>query len=234
MKKHDLFGRPPVRVGLARGGAALLAALALGCALPQASPEARTTWAWFEAPPDDVWTGKITDWQARQQRDAPALAAEPREARLLPPRWALLREKALSFEARERRALAARIAKFAQESARSHFRWDPKTDLAADPWPTSLELYRQNGDDCDGLDLIAYDLLVAFGFPEDELYRVVIQRDRDGANHMATLWFEDPRDPWLIDATGAITRFFVRFSELPGWTPLRLFDEDEVYDVAAR
>ncbi|MBW2315488.1 MAG: hypothetical protein JRH10_15010 [Deltaproteobacteria bacterium] len=214
-----------------------LLVLVAGCAFGPSTPEeaaARSPWAFFESAPDDLWASKITDWQLRQRRDAPVLAASPDEARRLPPDWALLREKSLAFEQRERRALAKRIAKFSQDEARSHFRWDPDTNLADDPWPTSLELYAQNGDDCDGLDLIAYDLLLAFGFSEAELFRVVVRRDRDGAHHMATLWFEDPHDPWIIDATGAISRFVRRFSELPGWTPLRVFDEDEIFGVAGR
>jgi len=140
----------------------------------------------------------------------------------------------VAFERAERRALAARITAYAQAEARRHFRWDPETGLADDPWPTSLELYAQNGDDCDGLDLIAYDLLLAFGFPEEQLYRVVVRRDRDGANHMATLWFETPDNPWLIDATGAISRRLRRVSELPGWTPVRVVDENELYGGALR
>jgi len=51
---------------------------------------------------------------------------------------------------------------------------------------------------------------------------------------MATLWFETPDNPWLIDATGAISRRLRRVSELPGWTPVRVFDENELYGVALR
>ena len=62
---------------------------------------------------------------------------------------------------------------------------------------------------------------------------MIVHRESDGANHMATLWFEERGDPWLIDATGAISRRLIRFSELRGWTPIRLFDEDELYGVGA-
>ena len=188
-------------------------------------------WAFFEPAPADVWTRKIDDWQVRQRHDAPI--HDDREAidRTLVSEYALLRDKSDAFQLRERRALASRIVAFSQAEARRHFNWDPETDLEDDPWPTSLELYAQNGDDCDGLDLIAYDLLRAFRFPEEELFRVVVRRDHDGANHMATLWFESRDDPWVLDATGAITRRMRRFSELPGWTPIRVFDEDEVFEV---
>ena len=81
---------------------------------------------------------------------------------------------------------------------------------------------------------VAYDLLVAFGFPKEQLYRVVLRRDRDGEKHMTTLWFETRDDPWVIDATGAVTRWLRHFSELPGWTPIRIFDEHEIYAVTPR
>ena len=219
---------------------ALALALALGCAgmpggrAPVAASPAQPRWAFFETAPRDLWLHKIADWQSRQRREAPALAGRPEMPLLRPPRWALLRDQSQAFEGRERRALAARIADYSQREARRHYRWDPDTDLGDDPWPTSRELYERNGDDCDGLDLIAYDLLLAFGFPEKELYRVIVRRERDGANHMATLWFETPDDPWVIDATGAITRSVRRFSDLRGWTPLRVFDDDEAFGVAAR
>ncbi len=68
-----------------------------------------------------------------------------------------------------------------------------------------------------------------FGFPPDQLFRAIVRRDRDGANHMVTLWFEDRDDPWVIDATGAVTGSVRRFSDLPGWTPTKVFNEREQY-----
>jgi hypothetical protein len=217
--------------------AALLAVALCACAAGTApSGSAAPAWTFFAQAPaaPDVWSVKISDWQRRQRGDRPALAARTEKRLLRPAEYALLIEKSDSFRQRERRALAARITAFTQAEARRHYRWDPDTDLAADPWPTSLELDQSNGDDCDGLDLIAYDLLLAFGYPPAELYRVILRRERDGVHHMATLWFEETGDPWLIDATGAISRQMRRFSELPGWTPVRLFDEDAQWAVEAR
>ena len=37
-----------------------------------------------------------------------------------------------------------------------------------------------------------------------------------------------------VTATAAITRPLRRLSELRGWTPLRVFDEDELYGVSVR
>jgi hypothetical protein len=207
-----------------------LAALLCSCAagtVPRLSsaPSPAPAWSFFAKAPADVWSGKIEDWQRRQRSDRPALAEREPKASLFPAEHDLLLAKSDAFRQRERRALATRITAFSQAEARRHYRWDPETDLASDPWPTSLELYQRDGDDCDGLDLIAYDLLLQFGFPPEELYRAVLRRERDGAHHMATLWFERPDDPWLIDATGAISRRMARLSNVRGWTPLRVFDE---------
>ena len=79
--------------------------------------------------------------------------------------------------------------------------------------------------DCDGLDLIAYRLLLEFGFRRDRVYRAIVKRARDGGNHMVTLWFEDPEDPWILDATGAMTFRMRRFSEIEGWRPRKVFNE---------
>lgn len=220
----------PLLASLACAGASDVPRKALGLA-PGAS------WDFFAASPDDVWSDKIVDWQRRQRAQGTALADPERPAPrnvLRAADYALLVDQSDAFLVRERRALAGRILAFSLKEARRHFKWDPATDLAGDPWPTSRELYARNGDDCDGLDLIAYDLLVAFGFPKDALYRVVVRRERDGAHHMATLWFDDRDDPFVVDATGAISRRLVRFSTLRGWTPLRVFDEDERYGVAPR
>jgi hypothetical protein len=52
---------------------------------------------------------------------------------------------------------------------------------------------------------------------------------------MVTLWFEDRDDPWVIDATGAMTREMRKFSDLPpGWLPRMMFNENEVYTVVER
>jgi hypothetical protein len=217
---------------------AALLALLCSCAagtVPRLSsaPSPAPAWSFFARAPEDVWSGKIEDWQRRQRADRPALATRERPAALRPAEYDLLLSKSDAFRQRERRALATRITAFTQAEARRHYRWDPETDLASDPWPTSLELYQRDGDDCDGLDLIAYDLLLQFGFPPEELYRAVLRRERDGAHHMATLWFERASDPWLIDATGAISRRMARFSSVRGWTPVRVFDERAQWAVEA-
>ena len=124
---------------------------------------------------------------------------------------------------------------WSQRQARLHFTPDPQTTLEGDHWPTVEELFETNGDDCDGMDLIAYALLREAGFRADETYRLVVRRERDGANHMVTLWFEDREDPWVIDATGAMTLGMRKFSDLPpGWMPRMMFNENETYNVLER
>jgi hypothetical protein len=204
------------------------------CASSPRPADAGPSWSYFEAAPADLWSEKIADWQRRQTSDPLDFVSVPPGTRWSPPYEAALREKVVAFRQRERRDLARRITVFSQAQARRHYKWDPETDLRGDAWPTSRELYARDGDDCDGVDLIAYDLMRAFGFPESQLYRVVMTRQLDGAHHMATLWFETRDDPWVIDATAAITRRMRRLSELRGWTPIRVFDEDEVFGVVER
>ena len=207
--------------------------LALSCASAPRSPR----WDFF-APPgeDDVWFLKVAEWQERAVREADAgIGATPAALSLRAARRSgELRAKMGSWRDGERRRLAQRIHAWTREEARRHYAWDPSKDPTYDHWPTLQELLETNGDDCDGLDLIAYQLLREFGFAEEELYRLIVQRQSDGANHMVTLWFEDPADPWVFDATGAMTLDLVRFSSLEGWTPTKMFNERAQYRVLER
>ena len=112
-----------------------------------------------------------------------------------------------------------------------YYRFDDKQDLAGDDWPTSHDLFEHNGDDCDGLDLIAYNLMLELGFPVQDVFRAVIRRDHDGEFHMVTLWFEDPDDPCVIDTPGAMTLRLRHLSEVPGWTPAVIFNAEAHYTV---
>jgi predicted transglutaminase-like cysteine proteinase len=135
-----------------------------------------------------------------------------------------------AYRDEKRVELAKQVTDWSQRIARRYYKFDPgRDDPAWDYWPTVGELLGNNGDDCDGLDLIAYQMLREFGFPMSKVYRGIVRRDRDGANHMVTLWFEDPRDPWVLDATGAVTFSMRRFSELEGWTPTKVFNDREQY-----
>lgn len=213
--------------------ALLLGLCALGCAAGGGPPGG--SWRFFAQPdPDrDIWYTKIENWQERELRDLPEVSLAAASGGPFSTQSGELLAKMELWEAGERLALVKRLTEWAQAAARRHYRFDPETDLAGDPWPTTKDLLDDNGDDCDGLDLITYELMRQFGFPRDQLYRAVVRRDRDGANHMVTLWFEDPVDPWVIDATGAVTMKVRRFSDLPGWTPIKMFNEREQYSPAA-
>jgi len=210
---------------------ALAGGFALACASPTGSAPGEPGFAFFSEPRPhaDPWFEKVREWQARERRDRQDTRfAEPQTLRA-GRQSGQLRIKMGRWETAERLAMARRVVDWAQAESRRHFRFDPPTDAASDPWPTTKELLETNGDDCDGLDLISYELLRQFGFPRDQLYRSIVRRNRDGANHMVTLWFDEGDDPWVIDSIGAMTLKVRRFSDLPGWTPTALFNERQQY-----
>jgi hypothetical protein len=215
---------------------ALLACIGFGCATRPSEPRVE-----FFSPPqaNDPFYPKITDWQQRQRLDPPVreIAAEVDEASLDPGEYpfGLLRGKFERLLNRHKRRLAREFTEWSQRQARMHYKPDADTTLAGDHWPTLREFFETNGDDCDGLDLIAYGLLRESGFREGEIYRLIVRRDSDGANHMVSVWFEDPEDPWVIDATGAMSREMLRYSKMPeGWTPRMMFNETAMYNVIPR
>jgi hypothetical protein len=218
-----------------RTAVALLAGvlgLGLGCAGPVNLIPA---YDYFVSPrPDDPWSRKISRWQHRERTDrgedmlrAPAHVAESGggEAALELPEG--LGDKYESFRALRRRTTAREIASWIQTQARDHY----VPDGPIDRWATFTETLRENGDDCDGLELLTYNLLRDLGFQSDEVFRAIVYRRNDGQHHMVTLWFEDRDDPWVIDPTGAMTEGMPRMSDVPGWVPLKVFGENQDYTV---
>ena len=112
-----------------------------------------------------------------------------------------LKAKYDSFRNERRRALARDLASWIQSQAPQHY----VPDGPVDHWATLDETFRRNGDDCDGLELLAYHLLRELGFEDEKVFRAIVYRRSDGQHHMVTLWFEDSDDPWVIDPTGAMT-----------------------------
>ncbi len=228
--------RPDLRVL-----AALLAVVSLtpGCAHVRLESEARGPFAYFTSPaPDDPWTAKIAGWQLRERAKevdfaiAPASVSGPGESAPA-AEAASLRDKFASFRREQQRRQAREVAAWIQDNARSHYR----PDGAFDHWATLEETLATDGDDCDGLELLAFSLLRDLGFPDDEVFRAIVYRAEDGQHHMVTLWFENPDDPWVIDPTGAMTRGMPRLSEVPGWAPLKVFDDSREFtprDLASR
>jgi predicted transglutaminase-like cysteine proteinase len=177
----------------------------------------------------DPWYPKVVEWQGRMQKEGNRLPPSNMSLRAADQTGKLLNEMD-AYRDDQRVELAKRVTDWSQHMARRFYKWDPgDNDPRWDHWPTVGELLSTNGDDCDGLDLIAYQMLREFGFPADHVFRAVVRRDRDKANHMVTLWFQDPKDPWVLDATGAITFAMRHFSELEGWTPTKVFNENGQY-----
>src|SRR4030095_3640660 len=92
------------------------------------------------------------------------------------------------------RQMASELATWIQEQSRDHY----IPDGAVDHWATFEETMRNNGDDCGGLELLAFHGLRELGFPDDEVYRAIVVRPSDGQHHMVTLWFETPHAPLVI------------------------------------
>jgi hypothetical protein len=215
---------------LAWVGTGLTLALIGGCHTPLVP-----SYAYFTSPPpDDAWSRKIHGWQERERASETRIAsAATRSVFAEPPVDEAdvaardLREKYDVFRDHSRRLLARELAVWIQEQARDHY----VPDGAVDHWATLEETFRENGDDCDGLELLAFNFLRELGFREDEVFRAIVVRRSDGQHHMVTLWFENPEDPWVIDPTGAMTTGMPRMSELPEWVPLKVFTVDEDYSV---
>ena len=186
----------------------------------------------------DPWSVAIGDWRIRDRAALrtgripplpalPAVAAQP-PARTRAAGGYALAHRYDAFLAEQRRELAREVVRWVQDVSRERFR----ADGPIDHWPTLTELLGSVGDDCDGLELLAYHALRQLGFPTEQVYRAVVKHPETGRHHMVTLWFEDSQDPWLLDPTGTITPHLRRLSELPSWVPLKLFSEDAEFTVS--
>ena len=209
------------------GTALLLLAVFFGCS---ASGRGPVSYSYFEPPDrsDQVYV-QILRWQANE-RDAalppPAAIAAVADVGSDPlDSSAPLTAEYNSFVSSQRRMLAERVREWVQSEAERRYRPDEN----GDEWPTFHELLQRGGDDCDGLELLSLHALRALGFLQ--VYRATIEQRGDGSQHMVTLWFEDPKDPWVIDPTGFATKTVVRMSELPAWEPRALFTEDQIFTV---
>jgi len=188
-------------------------ALLSGCASTPARP---TGWRWFAPlPEEDRARVRIATWQARARAAGP-----PETLGALGATWQ-------AFVSSRRHALLDEVREWIQAEAAERY----LADTGVDHWPTFAEALASDGDDCDGLELLVLHALRELGFQDDRLFRAVIERERDGAQHMVTLWFGEPQDPTVIDPTGFATRPLVRMSELAGWRPRAVFDERTAHAV---
>ena len=187
--------------------------------------------SYFTAPaPDDPWSRKIRGWQQAEQSAEAAgpapVGAEP--PRVDPAERGSLRDKYNAFLVERKRKDASELAAWIQEQSRDHY----LPDGPVDHWATFEETLRNNGDDCDGLELLAFHMLRELGFQEDEVFRAIVVRPSDGQHHMVTLWFENPKDPWVIDPTGAMTSGMPKMSQVKGWKAIKVFTDKRDYSVA--
>jgi hypothetical protein len=229
------MGKTTQRIG-SGGIVALIAVLSLapGCAGMRFATQPVRYDYFVEPDPGDAWSRKIEMWQARERADAGleasrSLAPVSGNARVQPvgAGSGQLRGKYDAFRVERKRALARDLADWIQSQAREHY----VADGPIDHWATLDETFETNGDDCDGLELLVYHLLLDLGFAVDEVFRAIVYRRSDGQHHMVTLWFEDPDDPWVIDPTGAMTSGMPRMSKLGNWVPLKVFTEENDYTV---
>jgi len=241
------MGRPAHRLGFRTAviAAAITLTLCGGCLGIALGPPA---YRYFVTPrPDDAWSRKIAQWQQRERDSGPAHASQAAaKTELSTPASVAgsgtdddaaagaarekLRSKFDGFLAERRRAQAREVASWIQEVAQEHY----IADGPVDRWATLEETFRREGDDCDGLELLTYNLLRGLGFSEDEVFRAIVFRRSDGQHHMVTFWFENADDPWVIDPTGAMTSGMPRMSAVPGWEPLKVFSEERDYDVVPK
>lgn len=212
--------------------AALAVALCGGCLGLALGPP---SYRYFVTPgKDEAWSRKIAQWQQRErvagtevELSTPASVAGSGDDVEAASGREGLRAKFDTFLAERRREQAREVATWIQDVAQRHY----IADGPIDRWATLEETFRRNGDDCDGLELLSYNLLRDLGFGDDRVYRAIVFRRSDGQHHMVTFWFEDRDDPWVIDPTGAMTSGMPRMSEVPGWEPLKVFSEDSDFDV---
>lgn len=203
----------------------VLVALGTACA---SHPAAHSTpsYDYFAAPSErDPWSPKIAGWQVRELRPVPAVSARP-AAQDLRTKYRLFREQQRRASV-DQRHVAAGVARWIQKQARAYY----VPDGPIDHWATLEDTLANNGDDCDGLELLVYHVLRDLGFGDDQVFRAIVYRPSDGQHHMVTLWFEHSDDPWVIDPTGAMTRGMPRMSEISGWMPLKVFTERAEFSV---
>lgn len=210
VEKSGMGGTPGFRLG---GALALGTVLLTACAT--ATP-GEPGWRFVPGMTSvDPAGGKIMGWQSRAQEPADATATGVLGARFD------------AFVSERRHALADEVRAWIQDEARSVY----VSDSGVDRWPTFAEVRASAGDDCDGLELLALHALRSLGFPDESLFRAVIEHEGDGVQHMVTLWFAEADDPVVIDPTGFAATRLLRLSELQGWAPRAIFTEAAAYRV---
>jgi hypothetical protein len=210
----------PRRVGIA------VAFATIGCLSCAAATQPVASLEFFQlAPEDDPWSRKITEWQARHSDEMARPAAPAFDSELA-------REYA-SFTQTLKRRLAADAVRWTQEQSRGAY----EPDGEEDHWATLSDVLGAGVDDCDGLDLLTFQLLREFGFERNEIVRSIVVHRPSGQHHMVTLWFENGEgdgDPFVLDPTGIVADGMSRLSAVGDWEPIEVFDEVAHYRVEDR
>jgi len=201
-------------------GILLLAILSLGIGTGCASMGApgATPSSYFGEARQDGFGRKISEWQ--QRADVPRGAMVSNAASAADTDFA-------TFAQQRRRQIARDLVAFSQKQAETVF----VEDGGVDHWATVKSTLRRGQEDCDGLELLVFAALRKAGFDSAKVYRAIVVEGDTLQHHMVTLWFEDPRDPWVLDSTGAMTDSMVRMSEVPSWSALRVFTETKQFTV---
>lgn len=189
-------------------------AFALGCVT--VPPASQPQYQLFEPVASaDLWAPRINHWQAAQRYEAWTAAAAPAPQSPLAGAYA-------EFSKQLRRQLVEDTVDWVQAASGLYYH----ADAGSDAWPTLAAVKARGGDDCDGMELLTFDLLRRLGFGPGEIYRAIL-RDGEGYHHMVTLWFSDGArgDPYVLDPTGEVSHRVILLSAARGWTPVALFDE---------
>jgi hypothetical protein len=181
------------------------------------------------------WYSKIQDWQGRNdpvpkptvRMSASSLTSTLSELDI--PAW--LWPNIDKFSNKDQLAQARRIDHWSKHWAIRHYIKDADESVENDPWPIFSELMENGGDDCDGVSLLSFEMLLMLGFNRDEVYRAIVQNDSDGVNHMVVLWFNTKDDPWVLDAARAASPKMKPLSDLKGWNPVAMFNRDHIYNI---
>ena len=110
------------------------------------------------------------------------------------------------------------LVKGVQSLSRTHY-----ISEAVEHWPTLTEVLDGNGDDCDGLELLAFWALRDSG---ETVRRAIYHNKVNKMGHMVTLW-DHKGSTYVLDPTGAMSTRVNKTSWLRGWELLAEFTEDK-------
>ncbi len=195
----------------------------MGCATGRhTGPPPRYDFFAASEPDDPSWKLRVNAWQAARHNDLVQEHEVPADGTELASAYA-------SFSERLRFDIVVETVKWVQLYGAFYY----QTDTGRDIWPTLRQVLEAGVDDCDGMDLLTFELLRRLGFEKGEIYRTVFHHQPTERYHMVTLWFPagPDDDPYVLDPTGDVSRVVKRLSLVREWQPLRIFDETASFPV---